>query len=129
MKQQMTRRRHFPVEMEAKWLWTGLLPRGDKMQNGETATPSLNGQVEKGVQDARHRVLQLMPDFPELSAMNAWLDERCIEQWTRLPHGTLPGAIAGVWAAEWTALMPRPPAFDRFVERRKPLSSRMASRT
>ena len=29
------------------------------------------GQVEKNVQDARHRILQLMPDFPDLAAMNA----------------------------------------------------------
>jgi len=49
------------------------------------------GQVEKNVQDARHLVLQLMPDFPDLAALNAWLEQRCIELWERTPHGTLPG--------------------------------------
>jgi hypothetical protein len=81
-----------------------------------------SGQVEKNVQDARHQILQLMPDFPDLAAMNAWLEERCIEQWARLPHGTLPGTIAEAWAAERAALMPTPPAFDGFVERRKRVS-------
>ena len=57
------------------------------------------GQVEKNVQDARHLVLQLMPDFPDLAALNAWLEQRCIELWERTPHGTLPGTIAEVWAA------------------------------
>ena len=56
------------------------------------------GQVEKNVQDARHLILQLMPDFPDLAALNAWLEQRCIEQWERTPHGTLPGTVAEVWA-------------------------------
>ena len=77
------------------------------------------GQVEKNVQDARHLVLQLMPDFPDLAGLNAWLEERCIEQWERMPHGTLPGTIAEVWAAERAALLPTPPAFDGFVEQSK----------
>jgi hypothetical protein len=80
------------------------------------------GQVEKSVQDSRHQILQLMPNFPDLAAMNAWLEERCIEQWARLPHGTLPGTIAEVWAAERAALMPTPPAFDGFVEQSKRVS-------
>jgi hypothetical protein len=81
-----------------------------------------SGQVEKNVQDARHQILQLMPDFQDLAPMNAWLEERCIEQWARLPHGTLPGTIAEVWAAEPAALMPTPPAFDGFVEHSKRVS-------
>jgi hypothetical protein len=80
------------------------------------------GQVEKNVQDARHLVLQLMPDFPNLAALNAWLERRCIEQWERTPHGTLPGTIAEVWVAELAALMPVPPAFDGFVEQSKRVS-------
>ena len=31
------------------------------------------GQVEKNVRDARHQMLQGMPDFPDLAALNAWL--------------------------------------------------------
>jgi hypothetical protein len=80
------------------------------------------GQVEKNVQDARHLVLHLMPDFPDLAALNAWLEQRCIELWERRPHGTLPGTIAEVWHAERTALMPPPPAFDGFVEQSKRVS-------
>ena len=74
------------------------------------------------MQDARHLVLQLMPDFPDLATLNAWLEERCIEQWERLPHGTLPGMIAAVRVAERAALMPAPPAFDGFVEQGKRVS-------
>jgi hypothetical protein len=74
------------------------------------------------VQDARHLVLQLMPDFPDLGALNAWLEQRCIEQWERTAHGALPGTIAEVWALEKAALMPTPPAFDGFVEQSKRVS-------
>jgi transposase len=80
------------------------------------------GQVEKNVQDARHLVLQLMPDFPDLAALNAWLEQRCIALWERTPHGTLPGTIAEVWAGEKMVLMPTPPAFDGFVEQSKRVS-------
>ena len=81
-----------------------------------------SGQVEKNVQDARHRVLRLMPDFPDMAALNAWLEQRCIALWERTPHGTLPGTIAEVWVAELAALMPVPPAFDGFVEQSKRVS-------
>jgi hypothetical protein len=80
------------------------------------------GQVEKGVQDARPRLWQLMPAFPDLDALNVWLEERCIALWRETEHGGLPGAIADVWAAEQAALMPLPPAFDGFVEMPKRVS-------
>jgi hypothetical protein len=80
------------------------------------------GQVEKNVQDARHLILHLMPDFPDLPALNAWLERRCIERWESTAHGTLPGTIAEVWAAERSALMPVPTAFDGFVEQSKRVS-------
>lgn len=51
------------------------------------------GQVEKNVQDSRHQVLQGMPDFPDLDALNAWLEQRCVELWHETAHGTLPGGI------------------------------------
>jgi len=31
------------------------------------------GQVEKNVRDSRHQMLQGMPDFPDLAALNDWL--------------------------------------------------------
>ena len=80
------------------------------------------GQVEKNVQDARPRLWQPMPNFPDLAALNAWLDRRCLELWREIPHGVLPGTLADAWAEEQTALMPLPPAFDGFVERSKRVS-------
>ncbi len=74
------------------------------------------GQVEKGVPDARPRLWQLMPTFPDLDALNVWLEERCISLWQETEHGRLPGTIADVFAAERAALMRLPPAFDGFVE-------------
>ena len=63
-----------------------------------------------------------MPDFPDLAALNAWLEQRCLELWGEIPHGTLSGSIADVWAAEQAALMALPPAFDGFVEQSKRVS-------
>ncbi len=80
------------------------------------------GQVEKNVQDARHRLWQLMPSFPDLAALNDWLEQRCVALWTEIPHAALPGSVADVWAAEQAALMPLPPAFDGFVELSKRVS-------
>lgn len=80
------------------------------------------GQVEKNVQDARPRLWQPMPSFPDLVALNAWLERRCLEMWREIPHGTLPGTVADVWAEEQAALMPLPPAFDGFVEQSKRVS-------
>ncbi|SON58418.1 Transposase (plasmid) [Hartmannibacter diazotrophicus] len=80
------------------------------------------GQVEKNVRDSRHQILQAMPGFPDLSALNAWLEQRCQDLWRETAHGTLPGSIADVWAEERTALMPLPVAFDGFVELGKRVS-------
>ena len=80
------------------------------------------GQVEKNVQDARPRLWQPMPSFPDLAALNAWLERRCLELWHQIPHGTLPGTVADVWAEAQAALMPLPPAFDGFVEQSKRVS-------
>jgi transposase len=80
------------------------------------------GQVEKNVRDSRHQMLQVMPDFPDLAALNAWLEQRCMELWQETQHGKLPGTIADVWAEERAALMPLPVAFDGFVELSKRVS-------
>jgi transposase len=34
------------------------------------------GQIEKNVQDARHRLWQPTPNFPTLAALNDWLETR-----------------------------------------------------
>ena len=68
-----------------------------------------------------------MPNFPDLAALNVWLERRCMELWHEIPHGGLPGSVADVWAAdvwaeEQAALMPLPPVFDGFVEQSKRVS-------
>jgi transposase len=80
------------------------------------------GQVEKNVRDARHRFWQPMPEFPDLAALNDWLELRCMEMWREIPHGGLLGSIADVWIQEQAALMPLPCAFDGFVEHSKRVS-------
>lgn len=80
------------------------------------------GQVEKNVQDARRRLWQPMPSFPDIGALNAWLEERCIEQWGQIPHRILPGSVADVHAIEAPVLMPLGRPFDGFVEHTKRVS-------
>jgi hypothetical protein len=67
-------------------------------------------------------MLQGMPDFPDLAALNDWLEQRCIALWHETAHGTLPGTIADVWAEERAALMPLAVAFDGFIEISKRVS-------
>lgn len=80
------------------------------------------GQVEKNVQDARRRLWQPLPSFPDLDALNVWLERRCIEQWEQIVHGTLPGTVAEVHADEVRDLMPPGRPFDGFVEHTKRVS-------
>ena len=80
------------------------------------------GQVEKNVQDARRRLWQPMPSFPDLDALNAWLEAQCIAQWAQIEHGMQPGTVADVRAAEEASLMPPGRPFDGFVEHTKRVS-------
>ena len=80
------------------------------------------GQVEKNVQDARRRLWQPLPCFPDLPALNAWLEQRCIEQWHEIQHGVMPGTIADAWADEVASLMPLGRTFEGFVEHAKRVS-------
>jgi transposase len=77
------------------------------------------GQVEKNVQDARHRLWVPTPAFAHLTALNLWLEERCIALWREIPHGELPGTIYDVWAEEQAYLMTPARPFDGFVEHTK----------
>ena len=77
------------------------------------------GQVEKNVQDARHRLWQPTPSFADLEALNAWLEEKCVALWGQIPHGNLPGTIAEVWAQERPCLTVPNRPFDGFVEHTK----------
>lgn len=80
------------------------------------------GQVEKNVQDARRRLWQPMPSFPDLDALNSWLEAQCIAGWAQIEHGVLPGTVADVHAAEVASLMPLGRPFDGFVEHTKRVS-------
>ena len=80
------------------------------------------GQVEKNVRDARHRLWQVVPPFPSLPDLNAWLEERCVALWHEIEHGKLAGTVADVWVEERAALMPVPRPFDGFVEHTKRVS-------
>ena len=80
------------------------------------------GQIEKNVQDARHRLWQPMPNFPSLAALNDWLEIRCREFWAEIPHGSQEGSIADAWREEALHLMQLPRPFDGFVEYAKRVS-------
>jgi transposase len=80
------------------------------------------GQIEKNVQDARRRLWQPLPSFPDIDALNAWLEERCIAQWQQVQHGVLPGSLADVHTDEVASLMPLGRPFDGFVEHSKRVS-------
>src|SRR5271168_3985068 len=80
------------------------------------------GQVEKNVQDARHRLWQPIPVFADLETLNAWLEGRCVALWGQIPHGALLGTIAEVWADEKSCLMVPSRPFDGYVEQTKRVS-------
>ena len=80
------------------------------------------GQIEKNVQDSRRRFWQVMPAFATIDALNDWLEQRCIEEWSHIQHAALPGTIAEVWQAEKPSLMPLGRLFDGFVEQAKRVS-------
>ena len=48
--------------------------------------------------------------------------QRCIEQWSEIQHGVLPGTVADVQAQEVASLMPPGRPFDGFVEHTKRVS-------
>ena len=60
--------------------------------------------------------------FPDLDALNVWLEKQCIAQWAEIQHGVLPGTIADVHAAELSSLMRMGRSFDGFVEQTKRVS-------
>lgn len=84
--------------------------------------PLASGQVEKNVQDARHRLWQPIPHAASLDALNLWLEQRCRALWQDIPHGTQPGSFADAWADEAGSLMPAGRPFDGFVEYGKRVS-------
>ena len=80
------------------------------------------GQIEKNVQDSRHRIWQGAPAFESLAVLNAWLEQRCVTLWHELRHPELPATVADAWAEEHAQLMAVPAPFDGFVEYTKRVS-------
>ena len=81
------------------------------------------GQIEKNVQDSRHRIWQVAPAFDTLDDLNDWLEARCTALWSTLPHPEQKDRhIAEIWAEERPLLMPAPAPFDGFVEHTKRVS-------
>ena len=78
------------------------------------------GQIEKNVQDSRHRLWHAAPAFESLAAVNRWLQERCIALWQELLHPQQAGrTVAEVWADEKPHLMMLPRPVNWFVEHTK----------
>jgi transposase len=81
------------------------------------------GQIEKNVQDSRHRLWQGAPAFASLDDLNIWLEARCVALWSELRHPEQKDrSIAAVWAEERPSLMAAPAPFDGFVEHTKRVS-------
>lgn len=81
------------------------------------------GQIEKNVQDSRHRLWHGAPAFDTLADLNDWLAARCIALWSELAHPEQKDrTIADVWAEERPTLMAAPTPFDGFVEHTKRVS-------
>ncbi|MEZ5556112.1 IS21 family transposase [Haliea sp.] len=82
------------------------------------------GQVEKGVQDARHGLWYDPPPFKSLQELNNWLQARCRELWSETAHPEFKArSIAECLLDEQSHLMPVPAAFDGFIEHSKRVSS------
>ena len=81
------------------------------------------GQVEKNVQDARHRIWHRLPSFGSLAELNDWLEQRCLTLWDEIAHPEQAERnIAAVYAEERAHLMPLSCPFDGFVEHIKRVS-------
>lgn len=81
------------------------------------------GQIEKNVQDARHRIWNQLPVFDSLAELNDWLHSRCLSLWPEITHPEQSErSIADVYAKERPCLMAQPSPFDGFVEHTKRVS-------
>jgi transposase len=80
------------------------------------------GQIEKNVQDSRHRLWQRVPAFGSLPALNDWLADQCVLLWQQTQHPEQDTTIWDAWSVERPHLMPVGQAFDGFVEHTKLVS-------
>ena len=81
------------------------------------------GQIEKNVQDSRHRIWNQLPPFGSLAELNDWLEQRCVSLWSEIAHPEQQDrSIADVYADERACMMELPRPFDGFVEHTKRVS-------
>ena len=81
------------------------------------------GQIEKNVQDSRHRIWNQLPVFGSLAELNDWLYCRCLSLWGEIAHPEQPErSVADIYADELACLMALPRPFDGFVEHTKRVS-------
>jgi transposase len=80
------------------------------------------GQIEKNVQDSRHRLWHAAPAFETLAALNIWLEQRCVALWQEITHPEQGRTVGEVWLDEKPHLMKLPRPFDGFVEHTKRVS-------
>ncbi len=81
------------------------------------------GQIEKNVQDCRHRIWNKLPRFASLEDLNTWLEQRCIALWDEIAHPEQAHqTIASMMRQEQAHLMPVPQAFDGCIEHTKRVS-------
>ena len=82
------------------------------------------GQVERQVNAMRNWLFIPRLKFPDLAALNAWLEQRCGELALERPHPDLQDqTIEAVFAGEKPALGTLPPPFDGYAERHCRVSS------
>jgi transposase len=81
------------------------------------------GQIEKNVQDSRHRIWNQLPEFGSLEELNEWLQRRCLLLWSEIKHPEQKErSIADVYLDEKPSLMELSCPFDGFVEDTKRVS-------
>ena len=81
------------------------------------------GQIEKNVQDSRHRIWNQLPEFGSLEELNEWLQRRCLLLWSEIKHPEQKERnIADVYLDEKSSLMELSCPFDGFVEDTKRVS-------
>jgi hypothetical protein len=80
------------------------------------------GQIEKNIQDGRHRLWQKAPTFGSFAALDDWLADQRVLPWQQTRHTEQDMTIWDVWSAERSHLVPVGQPFDGFVEHSKRLS-------
>jgi hypothetical protein len=73
------------------------------------------GQIENQVNEVRQRLFRPRPKFPDLGALNAWLESQCLELAQRRAHPEIRGAtVWEVYQAERARLLPLPSPFAAY---------------